>query len=183
MADSIGQLRRQGFVTSMHTTGLHRDWRTVDAFRRLRSDFDLVFLNRDIARDILGFSGTDAGLLRHVARLCSRTAPDGALGFVLLTLGAAGAALFKGSDPPILRPAPAVVTVDTTGAGDTFTGVFLATWLNDEPLGPALGLAVVAASHSVTAGGALGLHVTAQDLQRWSREVPEAPRRADRRRA
>ncbi len=183
MAASIGQIRELGFVTSMHTTGLRRDWRTVDAFRRLRSEFDLVFLNRDVARDILGFSGTDAGLLRRVARLCSRTAPTGALGLVLLTLGAAGAALFMGVDPPILQSAPTVPTVDTTGAGDTFAGVFLGTWLNQEPPESALRFAVVAASHSITAAGALGLRVAAQDLKRWSQDVPEETKRAARHRA
>jgi ribokinase len=174
MAPSLRQIRELGFITSMHTTGLHRDWRTLDGFRRLRGDFDLVFLNRDVARDMLGFSGSDAELLGAVARLTAATVPGGTRGLVLLTLGPAGAALLRGDAAPLLQPAPTARTVDTTGAGDAFAGVFLATWLNRTPAAAALRLAVLAASHSITAEGALGLRIAAADLQRWSRAAPPA---------
>ena len=82
-----------------------------------------------------------------------------------------------------MQSALTVPIVDTTGAGDTFAGVFLGTWLNQEPPEAALRFAVVAASHSITAAGALGLRVTAQDLQRWSKDAPGDMRRAARRRA
>ena len=173
MAKSVRDMRDRGLVTSVHTTGLRKDWRTSEGVARLRSDFDLVFLNRDVARDVLDFAGTDLDLVQRVRTLCARTAPADGEGLVLLTLGAIGAALFRGGEGPLLQPALAVEPVDATGAGDTFAGVFLATWLNDEPLAAALRYAVTAASLSITAEGAQGLRISAGDLAAWSGEAAE----------
>ena len=174
MARSLRRIRELGFITSMHGAGLDRDWRNIEGFRRLRAEFDLVFLNRDLARDVLRFAGDDTELFRRVARLAATTAPSAARGLVLLTLGASGAALQAGDTPPQLQPAPGTPTVDTTGAGATFAGVFLAAWLNRARASTALRLAVLAASHSITAEGALGLRINAADLERWSRSEPVA---------
>lgn len=164
MADSIPRVHDLGFITSVHTTGLPQDWRTPEAFRHLRAGFDLVFVNRDVARDILQFSGSDSEIVRRVQRLCLDTLPSKAKGLVLLTLGASGAALFAADDKVLMQSAPPVETVDTTGAGDTFVGVFLATWLNGESPAAALRYAVTAASLSTTAEGAQGRRSTAEDL-------------------
>jgi ribokinase len=172
MAPSLQQIRELGFITSMHSTGLHRDWRTIEGFRRLHAEFDVVFLDRDVAHDVLGFAGSDPELVHRVASLTAATASSTTRGLVLLTLGPAGAALLAGTAPPLLQPAPATRTVDTTGAGDAFAGVFLATWLNRARPATALRLAVLAASHSTTADSALGLHIGATDLERWSRAEP-----------
>jgi ribokinase len=174
MARSLRRIRELGFITSMHSAGLDRDWRNIEGFRRLRAEFDLVFLNRDLARDVLRFAGDDTELFLRVARLAATTAPSAARGLVLLTLGASGAALLAGDTPPLLQPAPVTPTVDTTGAGATFAGVFLAAWLNRARASTALRLAVLAASHSITAEGALGLRISAADLERWSRSEPVA---------
>ena len=40
------QIRELGFKISTHTTGLDPNWRNIDTLCKLRSDFDLVFLNR-----------------------------------------------------------------------------------------------------------------------------------------
>ena len=167
MVESIRQVRDDSLVTSVQTTGLRQDWRSLDGFAQLRNDFDLVFLNRDVARDTTGFAGSDTALVRRVKSLCARTVPADREGLVLLTLGASGAAVFRGGGGPELRPAPVVKTVDTTGAGDTFAGVFLAAWLNGEPWSAALRLAVAAASLSVGVEGAQGLRLTADDLARY----------------
>ncbi|MEQ8967396.1 MAG: PfkB family carbohydrate kinase [Azospirillaceae bacterium] len=156
LASTMPDLRARGLATSVHTTGLSGDWRDIEGFRRLRGLFDLVFLNRDVARDIVGPTATEMQLVDRVTRLVRDTASEWAGGLVVLTLGAAGAALYEGAAGPFLTEAPEVAVVDTTGAGDTFAGVFLAAWLNGTGTERAMNLAVTAASRSVTAAGAQG---------------------------
>jgi ribokinase len=72
--------------------------------------------------------------------------------------------LFEPEKPPLRLPAPVVEPVDTTGAGDTFTGAFLATWLNQAAPQEALRFAVHAASRSITVSGAQEHGLTAADL-------------------
>ena len=60
--------------------------------------------------------------------------------------------------------APTVEVVDTTGAGDTFVGIFLATWLNRVAPEEAARMASHGASLSVTVEGAQGRPITASDL-------------------
>lgn len=48
---------------------------------------------------------------------------------VAVTCGAAGAVVATRDADPVPVPAPDVEVVDTTGAGDAFTGAFLAAWL------------------------------------------------------
>jgi len=168
LASSMPDLRARGLATSVHTTGLRGDWRDVEGFRRLRGLFDLVFLNRDVARDIVGPTATEMQLVDRVTRLvrdtASQGAPEGAGGLVVLTLGAAGAALYEGAAGPFLTEAPEVAVVDTTGAGDTFAGVFLAAWLNGTGTERAMTLAATAASRSVTAAGAQGYRPSTAEL-------------------
>ena len=74
---------------------------------------------------------------------------------VIVTLGADGALLAKGSHRRTL-PARSVSVVDTTGAGDTFSGV-LAAWLaSGKDLDEAVAAAHCAAGLSVTRRGARG---------------------------
>ena len=165
LAGSMPALRRGGFITSIHTTGLPAEWRTEDGFRKLRDLFHLVALNRDVARDILGPIDPDARTARRqIAGLIRRTAPADCPGLVIATFGADGAAVFEGDAKPIITAALPVEPVDTTGAGDTFVGVFLAAWLNRLATDDAAELATIAASQSVTAAGAQGLIPDAEDL-------------------
>ncbi|MCB1428551.1 MAG: hypothetical protein KDJ48_10215 [Nitratireductor sp.] len=72
---------------------------------------------------------------------------------VLITKGSQGAEL-RSNDKVITVPAHAVKAIDSTGAGDTFTGYFLASLdAGDEPI-RALSLASAAAAISVTRKGA-----------------------------
>lgn len=184
LATAVAAANRQGLTTSVHTTGLHPEWRTLAGLTRLRELFRLVFLNREVARDITGFRGALPELVRRVEALVRATVPatDGTL--VLLTLGVDGAVLFAGDDgPPVPVPAPVVDPVDATGAGDCLAGVFLAAWLNGLPAREALGYAVVAASRSVTAAGAqerrlrgFELVALAADDLRSGAGLPNAPR-------
>ena len=73
---------------------------------------------------------------------------------VALTLGAEGA-MFSGPGTELLHcPADRVAVEDTTGAGDAFTGTFLARRLQGEAPEEALRSGLAAASRVVTAAGA-----------------------------
>ena len=73
---------------------------------------------------------------------------------LVLTLGAEGALLLRHGSQPLHEPSPPVQPVDTTGAGDTFTGCFLAAWANGVDPAVALRLAVQGASRSIESRGA-----------------------------
>jgi ribokinase len=73
---------------------------------------------------------------------------------VIVTLGAGGASIAT-PDGAIERvPAPATDVVDTTGAGDTFSGVLATRLAAGDDLADAVGFAVVAGSISVSRPGA-----------------------------
>jgi ribokinase len=73
---------------------------------------------------------------------------------VALTLGADGA-MFSGAGADVLRcPADLVAVEDTTGAGDAFTGTFLARRLSGDAPEEALRAGLAAAARVVTAPGA-----------------------------
>lgn len=73
---------------------------------------------------------------------------------VIVTHGAAGAALHPPDGASLTVPAPPTAVVDTTGAGDTFCGVLAAALALDEPLHQALQRAVLAASWACRGAGA-----------------------------
>ncbi len=73
---------------------------------------------------------------------------------VALTLGAEGV-MFSGPGTELLHcPADRVAVEDTTGAGDAFTGTFLARRLQDEAPAEALRSGLAAASRAITTAGA-----------------------------
>jgi ribokinase len=75
-------------------------------------------------------------------------------GVVVTTLGSAGAR-WVGPDGAGEVAAPPAEVVDTTGAGDTFTGVLAASLAAGSPLPDAVDRAVVAATISVETEGAV----------------------------
>ena len=76
---------------------------------------------------------------------------------VVRTEAESGASVFRGSltDPVAHVPAPTVETIDTTGAGDTFTGYLGAELADGRDFEAAVELAVRAASHSCEREGAM----------------------------
>jgi ribokinase len=72
---------------------------------------------------------------------------------MVLTLGSAGAYCFTATEE-IYQSAYPVQTIDTTAAGDTFTGYFLAGILKGEPLEMCMQSAAMAAAITVTRMGA-----------------------------
>jgi sugar/nucleoside kinase (ribokinase family) len=69
---------------------------------------------------------------------------------VVIKRGAAGAMAGAADGPRWSVPARAVEAIDTTGAGDAFCGAFLAAWLGDRAVEPALCAGVHAGSRAVT---------------------------------
>jgi ribokinase len=88
---------------------------------------------------------------------------------VIVTLGAQGAvaALNGGS---LQVPGHRVTAVDTTGAGDTFTGAMAAALADALPLPQALERANAAAAYSVERAGAAESSPTSAQLAAWLRE-------------
>ena len=85
---------------------------------------------------------------------------------VVLTLGPAGV-LFRTAERNLSQPAYPVETVDTTGAGDTFTGSFLATLMQTQQVELALQTAAAAAALSVTQPGAATSIPTLHDVNQF----------------
>ena len=71
----------------------------------------------------------------------------------ILTLGAAGA-IFKNGQEEFHQSAIKTNVIDTTGAGDTFTGFFLAHYADKRPIAECLSMAAKAASICVSRPGA-----------------------------
>ncbi|MGV7210801.1 carbohydrate kinase family protein [Oxalobacteraceae bacterium A2-2] len=115
-----------------------------DHLQRLLSLCDLAFMNDSTYRAILGAApqeGGLAGLLGHAA------------GMLVISCGARGAmAVTRGQ--VYTQPAFPATVVDSTGAGDSFNGAFLAALLEGQPAGAALRFACAAGSIAVTATGA-----------------------------
>lgn len=72
---------------------------------------------------------------------------------MILTLGQEGS-IFKNKEQTVYQPACKVKAVDTTAAGDTFTGYFLAGIVNGKTPKEAMNLASRAAAITVSRKGA-----------------------------
>jgi len=111
--------------------------------------FDLVVMNREVARELLGAAGgTDDLILRVAAAFAPLPCR------IALTLGAEGAVLIERGRAIARATAPMVEVVDETGAGDTFAGCLITAFLHDVPPAAALTAAVRAGSIAVTVSGA-----------------------------
>ncbi len=123
---------------------------------------DIAILNQIEAGTLTGEAGIDAA----TAVLHGR-----GVGNVVLTLGSEGALVREGQGLPQRVPAPAVVAVDTTGAGDVLAGVVAAGIERDLPLLAAVRWAVAAASHKVTRPGTSSAFPTSVELAALARAI------------
>lgn len=85
---------------------------------------------------------------------------------VVLTLGGAGA-LCAVDGVTAEQEVFAVETVDTTGAGDTFTGFFLAAYMEGRPVQEAMRRAAAAAAIAVSRAGAAPSIPTLEEVERF----------------
>ena len=117
----------------------------VDRLKDLPGDLaDIWILNETEGRGITG----ETDPKKTALALLSRGAET-----VILTLGAAGA-LYCDKGSCVFVPAFRVDAVDTTGAGDTFTGYCLFALLSGETPGAALRMGAAASAIEVTRSGA-----------------------------
>jgi ribokinase len=100
--------------------------------------------------DFVAVNETEAATLEPGPAASARSLRQG----VVLTLGARGAAAFLADGGRIEVSALAIQPIDTTGAGDTFVGVFAAGLDAGLPLEPALRRASAAAGLACLAHGA-----------------------------
>ena len=117
----------------------------VDAVKKLPFDcVDILILNEDEGRRMTGKTDSNAML---------RALYETVRGTVILTLGSRGSLYYDGSQTAE-APAFAVEAVDTTGAGDTFTGYCLYALLTGKTPQEALTVGSAAAALAVTRKGA-----------------------------
>lgn len=109
---------------------------------------DYLLLNEVEAGDLCGGGADKEALLERVRKRFPKAS-------VVLTLGGGGAAyMAPGMDKPLYHGIYDVPVVDTTAAGDTFTGYFIHGISSGKPAGEALKLASMAAALAVSRKGA-----------------------------
>ena len=138
--------------------------------RRLDA-IDLLVVNETEATAIVPASRPGAGLRAALLRVVPRVA---------ITIGADGV-LYADRDGAHLEvTAPKVTAVDTTAAGDTFTGVLATALAERRPTREALELACAAASLCVeTAGASTSIPMRSAIDARWAETyAPSAAPRA-----
>lgn len=89
---------------------------------------------------------------------------------VLITLGGAGSVAWRlmgDNVERVTQPANRVRAVDTTAAGDTFTGYFIAGLMSNLPLKDCMARASLAAAISVTRPGAADSIPTSDEVSAW----------------
>jgi len=118
---------------------------------------DLLFVNEGEAAALTRIADVEAAAHALLQRI--------ALG-VVVTLGSAGAILFRRDAPPLKQPAMAVDVIDTTGAGDAFIGAFVARFAATGRLDEAMRWGVTAGALACTALGATSSYADAAEIAR-----------------
>lgn len=152
-AAGLARARAAGLTTLLNTAPYKADARS------LLQHVDILVANEIEAGDLAEWASavTEENAADVAARLRARGPHT-----VIVTLGAAGAIVATGART-ILISAPRVPVVDTTGAGDCFTGAFAAAIVGGAEVEEAARRAVSAASYSTTIFGATtGMPTTEQ---------------------
>ena len=110
---------------------------------------DVLTPNETELRLVAGVAD-DAALAHAADALCAR-----GVGAVVVTLGAAGCALYRAGQPTLRLAGHAVAVADTIGAGDTFTGALAAALARGLAIEEAMAWANAAGALSVTGRGAI----------------------------
>lgn len=129
----------------------------TDAATHLLPAADPLVVNEHEARSL---AGKDSATLEELAEAL---AAKGARS-VVITAGARGAVALSAGTPPMLIPGEIVQAVDTTGAGDAFTGALCAGLDRGASLIDAVRTACRVAAYSVQRPGAQSSYPSAEDL-------------------
>lgn len=165
----VRKARARGFITSMQATGLPADW-LRDHRDEVFGGFDIVTLHQESLEHLGLGGGAKAGIARLAEQ--AKAAAGRWPRVVVVTLGKNGAAAVTGSGAVFRAPALPFAVVDTTGAGDSFVGCFLAAWLNGCAAEESIRLACVAGSLQVTRFGAQEVRPDAVTLRRLAGLAP-----------
>lgn len=106
---------------------------------------DLLVVNEAEAAAVVGRDGTPDELAGDLIELVARA---------VITLGAAGAFYADRAGERLTVPAPHVSAVDSTGAGDAFTGALALAWAQGRPMAEAVRWACAAGAACATKRGA-----------------------------
>ncbi|MGI8855031.1 MAG: ribokinase [Thermomicrobiales bacterium] len=139
--------------------------------RQLLQHVDILIANEGEAGDLAEWASavSEENATDVAARLRARGPRT-----VVVTLGAAGVVVATNAETRLI-PAPRVAVVDTTGAGDCFTGAFAAALVADLEMAEAARRAVAAASYSTTIFGATTGMPTTEQLDAFLRTHEASP--------
>lgn len=149
VAESMAMARQRGLRTAHAAAPFN-----AEIVTEILPNVDLLFVNE----------GEDQALRMHLSGV-----PEVPL--KITTLGARGAIISKQGEAEILIPPYKVEPVDTTGAGDTFTGVFLASLDAGLDLADAGRTASAAAAICVTRAGAADASPTRAEIEVFLSEI------------
>lgn len=140
----LAKARRRGVSTSLDpaSTGFLGDHGVAEFVTRTRG-VDVLFPNADEARLLAAEA--------DVAKAAATLSRD--FGLVAVTLGADGAFLAEAGEVTVRQPAPKVPVTDLVGAGDAFTGAFLAERLSGGDVTRACRAACAAGAQAVRGSG------------------------------
>jgi len=159
VAAGLARARDAGLTTILNSAPYHPDARLV------LPHVDILIANEVEAGDLAEWASavTEENAAEVAARLRARGPHT-----VIVTLGAAGVVVST-NDRTEQIAAPHVIVVDTTGAGDCFTGAFAAALVGGMDLMAAARRAVAAASYSTTIFGATTGMPTTDELDAFLR--------------
>lgn len=167
---ALDQAAAGDWVLLQNETNLTRHIAQAAQARGLRVAYSAAPFDADAVADMLGHINLIAlneGEAAALENATGRPAADLGLDHVLITKGAEGATLHS-ADEAIFQPGFQVDAVDTTGAGDTYLGAFMARFVNG-PAAPALRFAAGAAALQVTRQGAAPAIPTAAEVETFLR--------------
>lgn len=141
LPDIMRRAKAAGMTVSLDTNWDPDEQWDVDD---LMEATDILLPNANEVRALTGRDDLDQG----IAALAER------IPLVVTKCGADGAVAARGAERARV-PGYRVPVVDTTGAGDTFDGGFLAGWLRGEPLRRCLELGCACAAGTITSPGGL----------------------------
>jgi ribokinase len=162
MTAPLAKMRKAGWRIAIQSTGLPASWRTPQQLKRLLEDYDVVFINREVARDATDCRGGEKQLIDAMVALVNSVK---ARAIVVFTIGDRGALVIPPGETPILMPAKTVEVVDLTGNGSALAGAFLSAWLHTGDVLLAADWGTAAGSFITSVPGSLGTVPSAADLQ------------------